>query len=271
MILLYLIILCILYYINRKPKHNKMLSQIIREKAKTLDTPFYNKLVDKYTVREVVKKRSILKLPKLYSVFDNENDVDLNSYPNNFVFKCNNGSGMVIIVKDKKIYGTNDYITEEYLKQTAKKWLNSEFWKIHNEVQYKNIKNKIIVEELLLCKNGKIPEDIKMYLFNGKCKLFMMVYDRGIDIKVNYYDSKWNLLNAKVPNWNTKKTNYKPKNLNSLIIESEKLCKGIDFVRLDVYDVDGVYYFGEFTFTPMGGNRIVEDDELEKKWGSWVN
>ena len=64
---------------------------------------------------------------------------------------------------------------------------------------------------------------------------------------------------------------YKPKNLNSLIIESEKLCKGIDFVRLDVYDVDGVYYFGEFTFTPMGGNRIVEDDELEKKWGSWVN
>ena len=60
MILLYLIILCILYYINRKPKHNKMLSQIIREKAKTLDTPFYNKLVDKYAVREVVKKRSIL-------------------------------------------------------------------------------------------------------------------------------------------------------------------------------------------------------------------
>ena len=82
----------------KKPKHNKMISQLIRERAKDLDSPFYNQLVDKYSVREVVKKRSNMKIPKLYSVFDHEDKVDLSIYPKNFVFKCNNGSGMVQII-----------------------------------------------------------------------------------------------------------------------------------------------------------------------------
>ena len=28
-------------------------------------------------------------------------------------------------------------------------------------------------------------------------------------------------------------------------------------------DVDGTYYFGEFTLTPMGGSRIITNDKLE--------
>lgn len=275
MVIIYLIILGILFYINKvlikqKPKHNKMISQMIREKANKLDSPFYNKLVDKYAVRDVVKKRSKMKLPKLYSVFDHEDKVDLSQYPNNFVFKCNNGSGMVIIVKDRKIYGTDNYITEGYLKETAKKWLNSEFWKMHNEVQYKNIKNKIIVEELLLCKNGKIPEDIKMYLFNGKFKFYMIMFDRFYDMKINYYDRYGNKQNFKAVGYQNKDVDHKLSNLDYLVKESEKLCAGIDFVRLDVYDVDGEYYFGEYTFTPNAGNQLIENKEVEKKWGSWI-
>ena len=103
-----------IFLIDEGKGERKLLSQIIAERQKTLDNPFWNKLVDKYEVRKVVSDKSNFKLPKLYKLITNIDEINIDDYPNNFVFKCTNGSGMVLIIKDRKIYGSNQYITNKY-------------------------------------------------------------------------------------------------------------------------------------------------------------
>ena len=45
----------------------------------------------------------------------------------------------------------------------------------------------------------------------------------------------------------------KPKNYEIMIELAEKLSKGIPFVRVDFYEIEGKLYFGELTFFPGSG------------------
>ena len=273
LVLIGILVVCF-YIVKNKKKNKKMISTIIRELSLKLDTPFHNKLVDKYTVREYIKsKKTLFKIPKLYAHYSTKDELDevnMYKYPNNFVYKCNNGSGMNLIIKDRKMYNNDQAITNDYLKRKGMEWLNSEFWKQHNEVQYKNIKNKVLVEELLLCKDGKVPSDIKMFMFHGRCHFIMVIFDRFKKQKVNIYTRNGNLSNYKSKYYDKKDIYYTIPDIKLLVKEAEKLAKGIDMVRIDIYDVDGEYYFGEFTFTPWGGNRILDSEKAEIEWGSLI-
>lgn len=45
----------------------------------------------------------------------------------------------------------------------------------------------------------------------------------------------------------------KPTSFNRMIEICKKLSEGIPFVRIDLYEIDGMPLFGEMTFTPAGG------------------
>lgn len=45
----------------------------------------------------------------------------------------------------------------------------------------------------------------------------------------------------------------KPGNLDEMLYVAETLVKPFPFVRLDLYNINGKIYFGEMTFTPLGG------------------
>ena len=44
-----------------------------------------------------------------------------------------------------------------------------------------------------------------------------------------------------------------PKNLDKMYEVAERLAKPFPIVRVDLYNLDGKIYFGELTFTSLGG------------------
>ena len=46
----------------------------------------------------------------------------------------------------------------------------------------------------------------------------------------------------------------RPKNLKNIIKTAEKLADGLQFVRVDLYILNGTIFGGEMTFSPAGGH-----------------
>lgn len=61
----------------------------------------------------------------------------------------------------------------------------------------------------------------------------------------------------------------KPKNFDRMIEIVKKLSEDFDYVRVDLYNIDGEIYFGELTFCPDGGFGKFTDINWDYKFGSY--
>jgi hypothetical protein len=132
-----------------------------------------------------------------------------------------------------------------------------------------------MIEELLIPKGGEELKDYKIYTFQGKAKLINIL---GPTIRQNnesiLLDPNWQefkLQNDKyvhpeiLPN--------KPDNLKDIVATAEKLGKGLDFVRVDLYDSIQGIILGEMTIYPEGGRlNSTSYDPVFNKWlgDQWV-
>ena len=117
--------------------------------------------VDKYEVREFVKKRVGEKyLVPLIGIYDHFDQIDLHSLPSAFAMKATHGSGWNILVNDKCQVDWNK------ARAQMKKWLKSNYYDVHLESVYKNIKGRIIIEELIRDSSGDL-KNFKFYCCNG--------------------------------------------------------------------------------------------------------
>ena len=55
-----------------------------------------------------------------------------------------------------------------------------------------------------------------------------------------------------------------PDTFDALCSVAKELAAPFDFVRVDLYDVGGTPYFGEFTFTPGAGLEPFSDSNFAK-------
>ena len=131
--------------------------------------------VDKYAVREFVAKTVGDKyLNQLYGVYNNPDEIDYEKLPKRFVLKCTNGSGAVLICKDK------DNLNKAEAAKTMNRWLKDDFYKMKKEPQYKNVKNRIIAEEYLEDESGAL-RDYKFYCYDGEPLYYGVFTDRYTD------------------------------------------------------------------------------------------
>ena len=127
------------------------------------------------------------------------------------------------------------------------------------EPQYEYIKPKIFVEPLIY----PIPQDIKVFYYNGKPVTIEIDVGRFTNHTRNYYDTEGNLMKMKHNNYdNTKKGSKtilddikKHDKLGELIKITDKLAKGVslNLFRVDIYYVGGEFYGGEITLTAGAG------------------
>lgn len=207
------------------------------------------KCADKYAVREYIKDNGFEDiLVPLLGVYDSPGEIDFESLPNQFALKWNFGCGYNIICTDRN--GLDIHQTVQQLE----KWGKIRYYRFNSEMQYKGVEQRIICESFLPSdeESGVIP-DYKVYCFNGVPKAIFVMHDRGHDVKTEFFDVNWNLLeNSKKYNGPSKATT-KPECLDYMIEVSKKISSRFPFVRCDFYVVNGKLYFGEMTFTPAGG------------------
>jgi len=200
--------------------------------------PIKTILADKYLVREYIKNKIgaqyLIPLLGVYSKFE---DINFAQLPNQFVIKCNHGSGFNIIVKDKS------NLNMEIIKKQLDEWMGYNYGlSFKMELHYRDIQPKIIIEKYMDDGTGDL-RDYKITCFNGKPEFLWIDINRHSEHKRNLYDLKGNQLPYE---FNTKYKSIplseKPKQLRQLLKLASILSKNFLFARIDFYLVDQRIY-----------------------------
>lgn len=235
--------------------------------------PIYTTLADKYGVRSFIQEQfgDDLLIPLLYDTTDYRDIVPENLPNEPFILKATHDSGSFVIVRDKSA------VDWEKVRVDCRWWLSKNYYWIDREIQYKDIQPRIIIEKLLLDKDGKIPNDYKLHCINGKVEFIYVAVDREGVNKRNIYDPNWNPLPFTFAHKfkDTSKLRGSeiapPATLQQMITLSEKVAQMFAYVRVDFYDVDGVLYFGEVTQCHGGGFDQMRPIEWDYKYGEMLN
>ncbi|HDS8344728.1 TPA: glycosyltransferase, partial [Proteus mirabilis] len=233
--------------------------------------PIYTKLADKLLVRDYVREKIGEKyLIKLINHYNTPSEINFNTLPKSFVLKCNHDVGSVMIINDKS------KINEKAIKKKLKIALKNNIYYQNREWHYKNIKPKIICEELIniFPHNKKnYPEDYKIHCFNGIPRYIELQFSRfSHDRRINIYDFNWNLQPFLMGYKNTNESIEKPKKLQEIYNISKTLSADFDYCRVDFYITpDDSIYFGELTFTPCNGMDDFYPNEWDYLFGKeWI-
>ncbi len=229
--------------------------------------PEYTTMVDKYEVKkyvaDIIGEEYII--PTL-GVWDNVGDIEFDKLPNQFVLKCTHDSGSIVICKDKS------KLDFEEAKKKLKKGLDRNLFWYGREWPYKDVKPRIIAEPYM--EDGKAHEliDYKFMCFNGVVKCSFTCSERFTEsgLKVTFFDKDWNVMPFERHYPASKNPPKKPINYDKMIQFSEKLSKGILFVRVDFYEINGQLFFGELTFYPGSGFEEFTPEEWDYKLGDFL-
>lgn len=204
----------------------------------------------------------------IIKVYDSVEDINLNELPQSFVLKCNHGSGMNIIVKDKKKFNL------QKAKNKLSAWMNDDFaFRNGFEAHYHDIERKVFAEEYKEDASNGLA-DYKIICFNGKPTFIQVIYDRfGKEKHLNYYDTNFNFVSITRRDFknNPSFKDKKPENLDTMLSYAKKLSEDFKFVRIDFYEVNGEVFLGEMTFTPGALAFKYQNDEDNLKMGNMLN
>ena len=193
----------------------------------------------------------------IIKVYNNVSEINWDELPNQFVMKCNHGSGMNIICTDKSKLNKVDAINK------LNRWMKDDFaFRNGFEAHYHDIEHKIFVETIL--GNGDIM-DYKFWCFNGEPKLWTINNGNGHgDIMYYHMDgSKCNLYCVK-----DNESYQKPRNFQEMVNYANLLSNRFKFVRVDFYELNDRVFVGELTFTPGAMAFKYKNDDDNIKVGS---
>ena len=225
----------------------------------------YTKMVDKYEAKKYVGKLigDEYIIPTL-GVWDNFDAIDFSKLPDQFVLKTTHDSGGVVICKDKNQFNIKS------AKKKLEKSLRNNFYYMHREYPYKNVKPRIIAEKFMVDESGVELKDYKFFCFNGEVKMLFVATDRPLDTRFDFYDEHFNHLPFKQGHpWAIKEIK-KPIGFEKMVELAGVLSKGIPHVRVDFYDINGHIYFGELTFFHFSACVAFEPEEWDYKIGEWL-
>lgn len=235
-----------------------------------VDNLFLTQCADKFGAREFLAKEfgEEYLIPLLFQT-TNPKDIIRENLPD---FPC--------IIKATHDSGGHYYIVRDpskmnypLMQENFRYWLSMNYYKIGKEWQYKNITPRIVVEKLLVTKDGKIPNDYKLHFLNGELQFIYVSYDReGVNDRCTY-DREWNKMPfVWVPAESYRETMNtsdvpRPASLERMIEFGSKIASRFKYVRVDFYDVDGKLYFGEITIHHGGGMDHFFPNEYDLVYG----
>ncbi|MBP3670725.1 MAG: hypothetical protein J6J06_02035 [Bacteroidaceae bacterium] len=237
--------------------------------------PEYTQMVDKYEAKKYVA--SIIGdeyiIPTL-GVWNNVDEIDFDSLPNQFVIKTTHGggSGGVVICRDKAKFDI------EACKRKLKQSMRHNIYYSYREWPYKNVKPRIIAELYISDNVHDDLPDYKFYCFDGVPKYCQVIKDRNTHETIDFFDTEWSHQNfcgliqlddiKKISN--SVQAVNKPINYREMIECARKLSADIPFSRIDMYNIQEKFFFGEITFYPASGLGQFYPQEWDYKLGKMI-
>ena len=230
--------------------------------------PLMKRCADKYEVRSYIEEvlgENTPYLNKCYGIWENADDIDFSSLPNQFVLKPTNGSGDIFICYDK------ESLDVELAIKTVTQYSKRHFSSKTREWAYYDLPYRIIAERLIQSSDEYQIKDYKFFCFYGEPQFLFAASERGTEhLKFDFFDMGWNW----IPVTNEHEHNMDlpcPERFEEMKELCRKLSKDFPHVRVDLYEEEGRVYFGELTFYHFGGFTRFRPDEWDFKFGEYFD
>jgi hypothetical protein len=195
--------------------------------------------------------------PETYAVFTSIEDIKRSELPAQCVLKAVHASGTVVFLED----ADTQIVESDY--QSLKRALAFDLYRETREINYKNLRKRIICEELIgISLNIK---DYKMFCYKGIFKFIEVDSDRHSNIKRNFYDSEWNKIEVIFNNSPVGEWEPTPENFTIMREIAKKIARHFDSVRVDLYLKGDVVYVGEITHCHHQAHGIFQTIEQERE------
>lgn len=236
--------------------------------------PLYTVFGDKFAVRDYIAQHfgPDLLVPLLFSSAS-WRDIRKEIIPDvPCIVKASHDSGHNLIIRDKE---TVDY---RRLRENCRYWLHTNYYHVWREWQYKDIKpRRILIEQLLLTRAGTIPNDYKLHFIDGEFQFIYVSFDRqGVNDRC-IYDIEWKRMpfvwvpgRSYRPEMNTADVPC-PATFPEMLRIGKEVARGLHYVRVDFYDVDGKLYMGEITLSHGSGFDSFFPAEFDWIYGAKMN
>lgn len=228
--------------------------------------PLYTTMVDKAEAKEwaagIIGAEHII--PTL-GVWDDPDDIDFSKLPDRFVLKCTHDSKSVQICKEKRSFDMNS------ARASLKKALNREFFYEGRQWPYKNVCPRILAEAYMENDSTGDLRDYKFFTFNGEPRVMYIATGRGTgETYGDFFDMEFNHLDLRIDHNTAPMAPERPACFEQMKKAAAMLAKDIPQVRVDFYEVNGQFYFGEMTFFHCGGFVNFYPDEWDEIFGNWM-
>lgn len=190
---------------------------------------------------------------------DDLDQLDLSTLPDHWVIKPNHRS--------KAVHFGDRGTTLDELRRVTKGWLLPYDRIAVGEWAYTQARREIIIEPRI---GGGLPlTDFKIFVFHGRVRILHTDLGRFTDdFQEVFYDRDWEPLDI-TNGLSRGAVAPRPKNFDQMVRAAEALGSGYDFMRVDLYNLDGELWFGELTPYPSGGMDPFSPDSVDLQLGAW--
>jgi hypothetical protein len=183
-------------------------------------------------------------------------------WPRPFVLKSSHASQQTIFVR------AGDPLDWGATSRRAARWLRRPYAPLLHEWLYSRITPQLLVEPLIGC--GRVlPVDYKFFVFGGRVEFVQVDLDREHRHRRVMFDRAWRRLDCAFEFPPDARAVAPPASLARMIAAAEALAAPHDFARVDLYDVGGRPYFGEFTLYPGSGLDRFRPRSWDLHFGSY--
>lgn len=223
-------------------------------------------LVDKYEFKNIVVSLigQEYVVPTI-GIYENFSDIDVDLLPNKFVIKCTHDSHSAILCKDKESF---DFKKAE---KKITKALSNNCYRYARERQYKNVKPRILIEELLELDGDDALNDYKRFCFDGVPRFMYIGKDASRNPTNTFFDMDFNFLKVRCIDPIDSKIPGKPVYFDKMKEIAALLSKDFPHARVDFYIVNNRLYVGEITFHHNGGLGRFYPQSMDEKFGSYLD
>jgi len=242
-------------------KHPRTFSEKIAHRELYDRDPRIPALVDKITAKQQMAARfgAEFVIPTL-AVFASETEVDFASLAYPCVIKPSHASGYGIFLTERPP-------NEAALRRKLRAFLRRRHEREAEEWAYSQIEPRLLVEPLVEGgEHGLI--DYKLHTFGGRVFAIQVDLDRFGNHSRCFFDREWKRMPLELLYPAATFEIPRPKSLDAMIRYAEQIGDEFSYLRVDLYEVDGMAKFGEATFYPGAGLEVFKPKEFDALFGA---
>ncbi len=176
-------------------------------------------------------------------------------WPMPFIVKANHGCRQFVVVR----CGSDWRVA----KREAPQWLAARYGQWLDEWHYRCARRGILVEPFVGPERG-LPVDYKVFVFGGVAEFIQVHFDRDADHRWVYFDRCWKNLcpsagENEVP---------RPAWLSEILNAAELMAGDRDHLRVDFYETEDGFRFGETCLFPGSGLDPFDPPSLDQAFGT---